>query len=98
MNPASVVRNFSPSSTEPVSLAEGFCGTVELLQMLHGHVRGATVTVIPADGVSRLPLSSTARLRRLTLPDLVGSQLNVHDDRPLAGCHVAPPSTETSTP
>src|SRR5215831_962521 len=98
MNPASVVRNFTPSSTEPVSLAEGFPGTVEGGQIVHGQVRGATVTVAPADGVSRLPLSSTARLRKLTLPDLVGTQVNAHDERPLAGCQVAPPSTETSTP
>src|SRR5215831_17757626 len=98
MNPASVVWNFTPSSLELVSLAEGVWGTVDALQMLHGQVRGATVTLIPADGVSRLPLSSTARLRKLMLPDLVGSQVNAHDARPLAGCHVAPPSTETSTP
>src|SRR5215472_12375843 len=98
MNPASVVRNFTPSSTELVSVEEGFPGTVEALHILHGHGRGATVTVIPADGVSMLPLSSTARLRKLTLPDLVGSQVKVHDERPLAGCQVRPPSTETSTP
>src|SRR5262249_58810861 len=31
------------------------------------------------------------------LPDLVGTQVYAHVDRPLAGCH-GPPSTETSTP
>src|SRR5262249_29964746 len=69
----------------------------EAFQILHGQVRGATVTVTPAEGVSILPLSSTALLRMLMLPDLVGSQLKLHDERPPAGCH-GPPSIETSTP
>src|SRR5262245_62095555 len=98
MNPAAVARNFTPNSTEPVSVDEGFAGTVDAVQMLHGQGRGATVTLIPADGVSRLPLSSTARLRRFTVPDLFGNQVKLHDASPAAGCQVVPPSTEISTP
>jgi len=44
----------------------------ELGQMLHGHVDAVTVTVMPADGVSRLPLSSAARLRIVSEPGSVG--------------------------
>ena len=45
------------------------------LQMLHGHVRGATVTVTPRRGVSMLPLSSTARLLIVTEAGPVGVQV-----------------------
>src|ERR1700682_1347125 len=34
----------------------------------------------------------------LTAPCTVGVQKYIQDSRPLAGCQVAPPSTETSTP
>ena len=37
-----------------------------VLQMLSGPDGWVTVTVTPAEGVSRLPLSSTARLRIVT--------------------------------
>ena len=51
-----------------------------------------------ADAAPRLPLSSTARLRIVTAPELPGVQAYVHVPRPLAGCQVGPPSTVTSTP
>src|SRR6266403_3140127 len=57
-----------------------------------------TVTVTPADGVSRLPLSSTARLLIFIEPEVKTVQLYVQLSRPLAGCHVCPPSSEISTP
>src|SRR5689334_22089232 len=97
MKPERVDRNLTPTSTAAVSFAEGLRGVVETFQMLQGHARGATFTVVPADGISRLPLSSTARLRMLTLPDFVGRKVYDHDERPRAGCH-GPPSRETSTP
>src|SRR5262245_22784135 len=56
------------------------------------------VIVTPADGVSRLALSSAARLLMVTKPEPIAVQLYVHVPRPLAGCHVTPPSTDTSTP
>src|SRR5215467_13074752 len=57
-----------------------------------------TVTATPADGVSRLALSSTARLRTLIDPALRGVQEYDQVDSPVAGCQVCPPSVETSTP
>ena len=48
------------------------CGTTAVLQMLQGQARGSTVTVTPADGISRLTLSSTARLWIVTLPVVAG--------------------------
>src|SRR5215510_11858287 len=56
------------------------------------------VTATPGEGVSRLPESSTARLRIVTLPSTVGVQLYDQFEVPLARCHVLPPSTDTSTP
>src|ERR1041384_939834 len=62
---------------------------------------GVTVTVEPAPGVSTLPLSSYARLRRLALtlaePGPDGVQLRLHEAVPDAWRHVVPPSVDTST-
>src|SRR6185436_13462233 len=56
-----------------------------------------TVTVTPVLA-PRFALSSTARLRMPTIePAAPGVQLYVHVWRPVAGCHVRPPSVETST-
>ena len=57
-----------------------------------------TVTATPAPGTSRLPLSSTARALMVKLPADAGAQAKLQLSRPLAGCQVDPPSTETSTP
>ena len=40
-----------------------------------GFTRPATVTVTPAPGVSRLPLSSTARLLSVNEPAALGNQV-----------------------
>src|SRR5262245_63219952 len=57
-----------------------------------------TVTLTPAPGVSTLPLSSVARLFRLTAPAMLAVHEKVQVPRPAAGCQVVPPSVETSTP
>src|SRR6185312_949719 len=54
-------------------------GVVLVPHTEHGQL---TVIDVPAEGVSRLPLSSTARVLVV----------------PVAGCQLAPPSVETSTP
>src|SRR5207247_7504147 len=77
-------------------------GTVLEFQIEQGHVRVWMLIVIPVPGVSRLALSSTARLLSVTEPAITGVHVCVHvlfpGVHPDAGCHVAPPSTETSTP
>src|SRR5207244_4015768 len=87
--------NFTPTSMELGSAPSAAVGASELPKMEHGH---ATLTVVPADGDSRLPLSSTARdlstAEELPWADQVYDQLVV----PFAGCQVVPPSVETSTP
>ena len=53
-------------------------GTAVIGQIEHGQVTGPgapTVTVTPAAGVSRLPLSSAARLRIVTVPFAAGVQV-----------------------
>src|ERR1700694_1798863 len=66
--------------------------------MEHGQARDCTETLTPLVGVSILPLSSVARDRIVALPTADGTQEYVHCSRPLAGCQVDPPSTDTSTP
>src|SRR5262245_47901271 len=96
-NASTSERNFTPTSTGFVSLEEVVPGTTALLQMLHGHVCGSTVTVTGAEGAERLRLSSTARLRRFVGPTAVATQLKVQLVVPVAACQLAPPSTDTST-
>ena len=70
-------------------------------QIEHGQ---ETLTVMPADGVSRLALSSTARDRIVVVG--LPCAAHVYDHLTVcsagvvsvAGCQVAPPSVETSTP
>ncbi len=57
-----------------------------------------TVTLMPGEGVSVFRLSSVARLLIVTEPVAPGVQLYVQVVVPLAGCHVFPPSTDTSMP
>src|SRR3989442_1544018 len=95
MKPLTEERNFKPSSTAFGSEMLGRRGVVVPSQMLQGHV---TLTVIPAPGVSRLPLSSIARLLITFDAALDGIQWYVQLAPPVVRCHVVPPSTETSTP
>src|SRR6185503_7940984 len=63
---------------------------------------GATETVLPADGISTLPLSSTARLRNVVcrVCGLSAAGVHTYDQLvlPVAVRHVRPSSTDTSTP
>ena len=61
-------RKRTPTSIGAVSLVSAaLAGVADGPQMLHGQalLPLPAVTVTPAPGVSRFPLSSTARLRRL---------------------------------
>src|SRR5664279_514618 len=95
MVPKVSVVNLTPTSTllpSPESIPPG----VALVPHTeHGQV---TVTVVPVEGVSRLPLSSTARVLIVLdgLPCAI--QLYVQLVVPVAGCQVAPPLVDTSTP
>src|SRR2546426_2544358 len=73
-------------------------GTVDEVHKLQGQFAGPTVTEMPAPGCSRLPLSSTARLRMLYVLWTPGRHVYVQFVVPTARRHVAPPSSETSTP
>src|SRR3954464_3112280 len=89
------LRNFTPSSTALASPSSMIVGVVVAgFHRLHGH---DLVTVTPADGDSTLPLSSIARL----VIDMAPTPLIGHESdqvvRPVARCHVVPPSSETST-
>src|SRR5919106_1858821 len=101
MRPGASERNLTPTSTAELSVVSAARpGTVPGGQMLHGHpwLPLPTVIVMPAPGVSSLPLSSAARVRMFRVPDEPAENVYVHVPRPLAGCHVVPPSVETSTP
>src|SRR5262249_21465397 len=103
MVPATSAVNFTPISTGlsgPPSTPTGVAVLGQMVQLVvHGDPEPPTDTVTPAEGISRFPLSSTARLLIVTEPDVPEVfQLYVQLARPLAGCHVAPPLTETSTP
>src|SRR5689334_19741246 len=87
--------NFTPSSTALSKPISGTFGTELALQIVI-NAGGGTVTVIPAEGVSMFPLSSIARLRMLIVPDPETVQLYVQLPLPVALCHVAPPSVDTS--
>src|SRR5712692_551192 len=98
MVPLTSGRNLTPSSTALVSVAV-CAGVGEAFQMLHGQAGGdVIVTVTPAPGCSRLPLASVARLVMVLVPATGGVQANDQFSRPVAGCQVLPPSTDTSTP
>src|SRR6267378_3992937 len=98
MKPLISLLNFTPSSYGLESAALGFVGSVAGFQRLvHGHAPTTTDTVTPAPAASRLPLSSTARLRSVADPSAPGDQSKLHVDVPVATCHVVPPSTDTST-
>src|SRR4030095_15019641 len=101
MKPLTSERNLTPNSTATLSGSVGFAGVAVGAQILlptQLPLPVPTVTVTPAPGVARSALASTDRLVRVTDPDPLGVQLYVQVARPLAGCQLAPPSTETSTP
>src|SRR5664279_2643210 len=77
----------SPESTPP--------GVALVPHTEHGQV---TPMVIPAEGCSRLPLSSTARVLIVLVGAPWAIQLYVQLVVPVAGCQVEPPSVDTSTP
>src|SRR5712664_637339 len=87
--------NLTPTSMALPSPESADLGVTFGPQMEHGH---ATLTDTPAAGVSRLPLSSTAR----DLIGVDGTPWATHEyDQlvvPVAGCQLEPPSVETSTP
>src|SRR4051812_47945658 len=86
--------NLTPTSTPLVSPASTCAGVTEP----HSEQLQATFTRTPLDGVSTLPLSSVARTR-ITVDGLPWANHEyVQLEVPVAGCHVVPPSVETSTP
>src|SRR5919199_3808714 len=102
IEPAVSLRNFTPTSVAEASGSAATPGVAVLDQILHVDVPvvpDPMVTDVPADGVSRLPLSSTARLLIVVEPPHAPA---VHEyvqlPRPVATCQVVPPSVETSTP
>ena len=72
ISPATSERNLTPSSTAPGSLSIG--GTTESDQIEQGQLAGTTSTTIPGPGVSRLPLSSAARVLIVAWPVALGVQ------------------------
>ena len=88
-------RNFRPTSLAPLSPESIVAGVYEVLQMEHGHDPGLTVTLV--GGFSMFPLSSIARDSMLTDPRPPTVPVYVQFARPFAGCHVTPPSSDTST-
>ena len=72
MRPSASARNFTPTSTALLSFSDASAGVVLLGQIVHGQLwlPEPTVTVTPAAGDSRLPLSSAARLRSVYVPEL----------------------------
>src|SRR5215471_5768192 len=101
MKPSVSTRKRTPSSFAVTSPPSSTGGTVELSHAVHGQAggpAGVTVTLTPGPGVSRFPQSSTARTRSVTAPGVCGVQAYVQFAFPVAGAHVVPPSTDTSTP
>src|SRR5262245_31506166 len=101
MKPSVSVRKRTPTSTGLLSAWNaGLPGTAEASHAEHGQGPGGaepTLTVMPGPADSRFAQSSTARTRRFAGPGVVGVQLNVQLAVPVAGAHVVPPSTLTST-
>src|SRR5208283_3221207 len=83
---------------EPPSPLSTSTGVAVEFQPSQGQSCAATVTALPAEGVSIFPLSSVARESMVAEPSTVGVQVYDQEARPGAGCQVFPPSAETSTP
>src|SRR3982751_305077 len=90
MKPARSERNFIPTSIGFWSEMDATDGAVVSGNLVHGQA-------LPG-GVSRLRLSSTARLRTCAAPLDPGVKVYDQLERPVASCQRWPPSTETSTP
>src|SRR3712207_5517673 len=85
----------TPTSSGVLSPESTRHGVTALPIMPHGQAM-STETLAGLD--SRLPVSSTARAITVARGAPWTTQLYDHDVVPVAGCHVAPPSTDTSTP
>src|ERR1700754_3468031 len=94
--PAAPIVKCTPSSTALGSLARMANGWSAGVNKPTA-AAGVTVTVTPAAGDSMLRLSSTARDLMVNVPESNGHQVYVQLVVPVAGCHVVPPSVETST-
>src|SRR6267378_2739366 len=97
ISPSNSVENRTPTSSGFPSPASVSPGTADGDQMVHGQSCPLTGRLTEV-GAERFPLSSTARLISVTAPSVEGLTLYVQFSLPAAGCHVAPPSMETSTP
>src|SRR5262245_38616802 len=100
MKPSVSTRKRTPTSTPLTSGKPGLPGTTEASHPVHGHVAGGPEpmwTVRPAPGVSRFAQSSAARTLITASPVTTGVHANVQFVEPVAGDHVVPPSTLTST-
>src|ERR1700730_14997011 len=89
--------NLTPTSMALASLLSTCHGAADAPQMLHGQSADVTVTARGVFAPSMLPLSSTARLRRFAVPSTPGLQVKLQLSRPVARCHLTPPSKEIST-
>src|SRR5580765_1230686 len=101
MKPSVSTRKRTPSSFALTSPASRIEGSVEPSHAVHGQAggpAGVTVTLIEGPEPWRFPQSSTARARTVTAPVVCGDHANDQLVVPVAGAHVAPPSTDTSTP
>src|SRR5262245_30759150 len=99
MKPATSVLNLTPTSTALRSPASLTAGMVDGLQIVvQGQTPAPMVTATLPVAVCTLPESSTARLRMTTEPGAPGDHTKLQLAVPCAACHVAPLSTDTSTP
>src|SRR3989442_14894881 len=98
MTPLMSGRNLTPTSIAFTSGTSTCHGTADASQIVHGQLAAVTVIVVVVVAPSRFPLSSTARLRILAGPSAPGPHLKLLLSRPMAGCHLAPPPTQPSTP
>src|SRR5665647_3046009 len=95
MTPEVSDLNLTPTSTAEALPESARTGGVPTPQMEHVH---PMLSDVPAEGVSRFPLSSTARVLMVALGWPCATQLYVQPVVPVAGCQVVPPSVDTSTP
>src|SRR5882757_1086929 len=98
IEPPASARNLTPSSIALPSPLSTVVGALDEFQILQGQVAGTILTLTPLPGVSMLPLSSTARLKSVIEPTVLGVHTKLQLERPIAGCQVLPPSPENSTP
>src|ERR1700704_703385 len=86
--------NLTPTSSAPGSCSSSTAGAVPPA-MVHGQ---AMLTVTLGESVSTLPESSVARAMIVAAGEPWAFHVYDHEVVPVAGCQVAPPSVETSTP